>query len=318
MHIRRLVKAGQASHTVSLPKNWLEKNNLKKGDIVYLKEISDKEIAIRPDMQEQTIEQKEITIEIDKKELDTVQREITAAYLNNYSTINLLGESIAEKTKEIRKLLHDFVALEITEQTSKRIVAKDLLNLKEISVDKTIKRMDMIARTMLEDTIAVINGKEVHESIIFRDFDINKLYFLLTRLLKSATKNNATAESICIKKEDILPIWYLAINLENLADDVKRICELIKEIDQKSLTNVAKVIHKISQSYTEAMKAYHSSNKELADKTARQRAELVKECSGLIMKNSPAELVELVENLKAISTIISNIARITIDKDISD
>ena len=315
MHIRRLVKAGQASHTVSLPKSWLEKNNLKKGDIVYLKEISDKEIAIRPDAQEQAAEQKEITIEIDKKELDTVQREITAAYLNNYSTISLLGDSIAEKTKEIRKMLHDFVALEITEQTSKRIVAKDLLNLKEISVDKTIKRMDMIARTMLEDTTAVIDGKEVHESIIFRDFDINKLYFLLTRLLKSATKNNETAESICIKKEDILPVWYLAINLENLADDVKRICELIKNINDKNLSNIAKVIGKISQNYAEAMKAYHNSNKELADKIARQRIELVNECSGLIAKNSPAELVELVENLKAISTIISNIARITIDKE---
>ena len=315
MHIRRLVKAGQASHTVSLPKNWLEKNNLKKGDIVYLKELSDKEILIRPDAQEQAAEQKEITIEIDKKELDTVQREITAAYLNNYSTISLLGDSVAEKTKEIRKMLHDFVALEITEQTSKRIVAKDLLNLKEISVDKTIKRMDMIARTMLEDTTAVIAGKEVHESIIFRDFDINKLYFLLTRLLKSATKNNATAESICIKKEDILPVWYLAINLENLADDVKRICELIKSIDNKHLSNIAKVIGKVSTSYAEAMKAYHSSNKELADKIARQRADLVNASAELITKNSPAELVELVENLKAIATIISNIARITIDKE---
>lgn len=315
MHIRKLVKAGQASHTVSLPKSWLEKNNLKRGDVVYLKEISDKEITIRPDAQEQAAEQKEITIEIDKKELDTVQREITAAYLNNYNTISLLGDSIAEKTKEIRKMLHDFVALEITEQTSKRIVAKDLLNLKEISVDKTIKRMDMIARTMLEDTTAVIDGKEVHESIIFRDFDINKLYFLLTRLLKSATKNNATAESICIKKEDILPVWYLSINLENLADDVKRICELIKSINTKHLSNIAKVIGKISTSYAEAMKAYHSSNKELADKIARQRTDLVNASAELITKNSPAELVELVENLKTISTIISNIARITIDKE---
>jgi len=315
VHIRRLVKAGQASHTISLPKNWLEKNNLKRGDIIYLKEISDQEIMITPDLREQTAGQKEITITTDKKEIDTIQREITAAYLNDYSTIEIIGDSVATKTKEIRKMLHDFVALEITEQTSNRIVAKDLLNLKEISVDKTIKRMDMIARTMLEDTTAVIDGKEVHESIIFRDFDINKLYFLLTRLLRSATKNNAMAESICIKKEDILSVWYLSINLENLADDVKRICELITEMDKKNLTSVAKALHKISQSYAEAMKAYHTSNKELADKTARQRAELVSECAALITKNSRAELVELVENLKAIATIISNIARITIDKE---
>lgn len=315
MHIRRLVKAGQASHTVSLPKKWLEKNNLKRGDILYLKELSDREIIITPNVQEQAAGQKEKTVTVDKKDIGTIQREITAAYLNDYSTIEMVGESIIEKTKDIRKMLHDFVALEITEQTAKRIVAKDLLNLKEISVDKTIKRMDMIARTMLEDTTAVIDGKEVHESIIFRDFDINKLYFLITRLLRSATKSNAMAETICIKKEDILHVWYLSINLENLADDVKRICELMKEIDKKYLIPAAKVIHKISKNYADAMKAYHNSDKELADTVARQRTELVNDCAALITKSSPAEHVELVENLKAISTIISNIARITIDKE---
>ncbi len=35
MHIRKLVKSGAASHTLSLPKDWLEKNKLKKGSLLY-------------------------------------------------------------------------------------------------------------------------------------------------------------------------------------------------------------------------------------------------------------------------------------------
>ena len=46
MHARKLVKAGSASHTVSLPKSWLEKNMLKKGDTIFIIEKSDSELTI--------------------------------------------------------------------------------------------------------------------------------------------------------------------------------------------------------------------------------------------------------------------------------
>ena len=176
MHIRRLVKAGPASHTVSLPKKWIEKNNLKKGHNVYLIEKSDRELVITPEQgQEQEAEPKEITINIDKKELDTIQREITSAYVNNYNTITIFGESLAEKVKQIRKMLHDFVALEISEQTAKSIIAKDLLNLKEISVEKTVKRMDMIVRTMLKDIAEGVEDKKFNYE---KDYHFNLQYFL--------------------------------------------------------------------------------------------------------------------------------------------
>ena len=180
MHLRKLVKAGLTSHTISLPKNWIKKNNLKKGDNIYILEKSDKELSIMPEHKKQIASRKkEIIIQVDKKEINTIQREITAAYLNNYGIICLIGDSISNKTKEIRKIIHNFVALEISEHTTKRIIAQDLLNLEEISVEKSINRMDMIVRTMLGDILRIIDGKkDLYESIYYRDFDVNKLYFL--------------------------------------------------------------------------------------------------------------------------------------------
>ena len=46
LEIRRLVKSGAASHTISLPKNWLDKNKLNKGDILYINEKSDRELTL--------------------------------------------------------------------------------------------------------------------------------------------------------------------------------------------------------------------------------------------------------------------------------
>jgi len=63
MIIRKLVKAGQASHTISLPKDWLEKNNLNKGDIIYIRELSDKELLISTETKtEESALKREITI----------------------------------------------------------------------------------------------------------------------------------------------------------------------------------------------------------------------------------------------------------------
>jgi len=301
MHIRRLVKAGPASHTVSLPKKWIEKNKLEKGNNVYLVEKSDKELAIMPELnpEQEAPEQKEITINIDKKELDTIQREITSAYVNNYNTITIFGDSLSEKVKEIRKMLHDFVALEISEQTAKSIIAKDLLNLKEISIDKTIKRMDMIVRTMLKDITAGIEDKKFnYDTIVFRDYDVNRLYFLMSRLLKSAVTNNQLAEDIGIQKEQILPSWYLSMNLENLADCIKHMCQVASRIDKKELSKIKPILEELEQQYTAVMKALHSQDKKLADEVARKRIGIVDQCTTLVTKNTAAETVELIENIK--------------------
>ncbi|MEK6856972.1 MAG: phosphate uptake regulator PhoU, partial [Nanoarchaeota archaeon] len=195
VHIRSLVKAGQTSHTVSLPKEWLDKNNLKRGDLIYLHENGEKELLITPHLLKDTPQElKEITISIDKKEIDTIQREITSAYINNYHLINIAGENLSEHLKDIRNIIQDFVALEVVEQTNKRIVVKDLLNLDDIAIDKTIKRMDMVVRSMLQDSKGSVEKPELDESIRFRDEDVNRIYFLLFRLLKSALKNPKIAE----------------------------------------------------------------------------------------------------------------------------
>jgi len=315
MHIRKLVKAGQASHTVSLPRKWLLKNNLKKGDTVYITETDSNDLILRTKQQEDVQEKKEITIEVDSKELGTVQRQITSAYVNNYNTIHLIGNSIAENAKHYRKIIHDFVALEISEQTSKKITAKDLLNLNEISVDKTINRMDMIVRTMIEDLGQSTEKKELHESISFRDYDVNRLYFLLYRLLKSATKSPSMSDKIGISQEKAISKWYTTVNLENLADLVKTISELLSDAKKLNKGEFKKILSSINEDYVQAMKAYNSNDKTLADKVARNRINIIDECKSLATKHSGHAEIGIIEALKNMTTITANLSRTVIDND---
>ena len=306
MLIRRLVKAGQSSHTVSLPKEWIEKNNLSKGDIVYLHEPTEKELIITPESKPETpLKTKEITILIDNKELSTVQREITSAYINNYSTITLIGDSLTSKVKDIRNMLHDFVALEIAEQTAKQVIAKDLLNLKEISIEKTVRRMDMIVRSMIQDGKAAIDDPQLADSVVLRDYEVNRSYFLLMRLLKSALNHKQIADFFEIKNNKIMSYWYLVMNLENFADAAKHFAMIFKK--DKTSDEVKAIYEKIEKSFTTVMKSYYTNDKKLAETISLDRPVIMDECEKVAPKYS--------ELLKTMTTLVNNIAKQVIDEE---
>lgn len=305
MIIRRLVKAGQASHTISLPKEWLDRHKLKKGDLVYLYEKTDKELVITPESKaDEEVPQKEITIPIDNKELSTIQREITSAYINNYNTIVLNGQSITRQTKDIRKMLHDFVALEVADQTANSIIAKDLLNLKEISIDKTIRRMDMLVRSMIQDSISALDNAELAQSVQVRDYEVNRAYFLLMRLLKSSLANKQIADFFQLSNEKVLSYYYLTINLENFADCAKQLSEYLAK--EKKKDKMKSVFQNVEKNYLEVMKAYFTKDRKLADGVALQREGLLKEANEL-----PAGTAEL---FKTMVTLTNNVARLVMDE----
>lgn len=311
IHTRKLVKAGTASHTVSLPKEWLDKNRLKKGDTLFITESSETELRISPKMEEEAEGQKEITIDVDSKETGTVQREITSAYLNNYSQIHLTGKTINEKSKKLRGILHHFVALEVDEQTGSRISAKDLLNMKEISIDKTIRRMDMTLRSVMQDSINAIGGKQNQESIEQRDDEVNRLYFLLFRILKSALSSQKVSSSLGITNNDILSTWYLTVSMENMADNAKSVSMLSGKINDRKL--LKDIYTEIWSAYEDVMKAYYNRDKKLADDVASRRIGIFTKCSKLLITTPTAGSCEMIENLKGMATHVCDIARIVID-----
>ncbi|VVB81096.1 PhoU domain protein [uncultured archaeon] len=306
MIIRRLVKAGQASHTISLPKEWLDAHKLKKGDLVYLYEKGDKELMISPESKmDESVPLKETTIPVDNKELSTIQREITSAYINNYNTITLTGQSITQKTKDIRKILHDFVALEVADQTTNSIIAKDLLNLKEISIDKTLRRMDMLVRSMIQDSIAAIDNADLAQSVMVRDYEVNRAYFLLMRLLKSSLSNRQVADFFQLSNSKVLSYYYLTINLENFADCAKQLAEYLGKEKKKDKTKA--IFQRVEKGYLEAMKGYFVRDKKLADGVALQREELLKDAGEL----APG----IAELFRTMVTLTNNIARLVMDEE---
>ena len=289
MQIRKLVKSGQASHTIALPKAWLEKNKLKKGDLIY---IIEKNNELKISTQEKLPQQstKEITIPIDKKDIGTIRRKTISAYINNYSIFTFHGEELNKKLEEIRKILDNFLALEIIEQTATKLIAKDFLNLQEFSLPNTIRRMDMLTRGIIGDAK---KGKQETKNLHLRDFEVDKLFFLISRL----TRANLADPASSIGNITSMSTWLLAKNLESVADAAKNISNSFSK-------DIAAVYDELEAYYQDCIKSYIKNDKELADFLIQKRMQLLEKCDNL---KNPL--------LKEMINASRNIAKIVLDSE---
>lgn len=288
MQIRRLVKSGAASHTVSLPKSWISKNKLSKGDLVYIIEKNNK-IIVTSEKENPEEDIKEITINTENKDIGTIRRETISAYINNYHLFTFIGESLNSKIEDIRKILNNFLAMEITEQTATKIVAKDFLNLKEFSIENTIRRMDMLTRSIIEDAK---KGKKEAKALGMRDFEVDKLFFLMSRLIRS----NLDSPSPQIRNSEALSMWWLSKNFESIADSAKNISYNYTE-------KIENIYGEIEKFYLECAKAYFKKDKKLADSMIAKRPEIldkIDELDDLIVRHKLKDMVNFSRNVAKI------------------
>ena len=106
MEFRKLISFGRSSYVVSIPKPWVLKNRLKKGDLISVDGESG-ELVLSLNNNHALTEPKEITINAEKKEIGLIRAEIVSAYLNNYDTINIFSSSIEQNAMEIKNILRN-------------------------------------------------------------------------------------------------------------------------------------------------------------------------------------------------------------------
>ena len=322
--VRKLISFGKGSYIISVPKNWIEKNHLKKGDLISVNDDG-LELNLSASQQEKKADSREITIDAKGKDLDLLKTEIVSSYLNDYDTISILFEHNYKDASKIKDIIRNLSGLEIMEQTSTRITAKNLIDTKEISIKNIIRRMDMITRAMMEDAILCYRGQCNYESIYHRDTDVNRLYFLGYRVIKNAMKNPRIAKSLGTEPWQLHSDTMMIIMLEKIADRQKRIARHLcsGDLDRAILTELDKIHTDISEAYNEVMKSYYNQDKQIAFKIEVGNKEKIAACTQLLgrcasmhtnHKNKSTSfdhvtLAQIIENLKATATSIKNISR---------
>ncbi len=214
---------------VSLPKAWVDSNGLEKNDEVELEaEGGWVTVAARP----RGRPHREVVIPYPLPPEENIAADLTGAYLLGYDSIRIRGSPAipsAEREK-VRSLMRRLVGMEIVEEDSAEISAQFLLDASAISPQKTLRRMGHIVLGMYSDASAWLLGPGAAAparrrrpdllAVAGRDEEVNRQYFLLVRLTRSATIDRRLAGAFGLEGIDVLDYRVAANLLEGAGDAV--------------------------------------------------------------------------------------------------
>src|SRR3989344_8213067 len=312
MEYRRLISFGKSSFVVSLPKEWVGQNSLKKGDLVYLQESGPNLLLSKKENDEKG-EEREKIIYVDGKNAFTIEREVCSTYIQNYPRIILRGKEVKSKVKELQRIVQSLIALEIMEQTSDTIIAKDFLNMDSVSVEELIRKMDLITRTMIKEA-QVIFEEDNYESLNNRDQDVNRLYFLLYRSTLYNLRNPMKAlRNFKLTGVDLLRTQFIGFYIEAIADEVRRTVRHIHllKLTAEKQDQIKQYLLKMTDYYANTMKAFYNKDSELAFKMAEMKRGFDKELE-LFEENihKTPGLNRVLTRLQRMTSLIHNLGRI--------
>lgn len=244
VNIRTLQQTGGksgSSFLIILPKDWVMRQNLRKGDPVVVAEREDGCLIVDPRLPKAG-ETRSTTTEIEHN----LRWEITSRYLLGFDEIRIVSKDPITNNQrdELKRLIKRFVALEVTEEDDNQIVLRCLVDPTTLPVSTAMRRMNLIASRMIDDSLkAYFEGnRKSAEEIIQRDEEVDRLFFLIVRELRSAVQYPRMSEMMKITPVEALDYRLAAQYIERIADLAVDIARRVEEPLDKKLANKLQLI----------------------------------------------------------------------------
>jgi len=244
MDLRKIQRTSGGTFFVCVPKNWAERNGLDRGSVVSITETTDGQLAINP---KYGVERAPRVAVI--KPTPLLDREIVEKYLLGYDIIQVEAkERINPVNRErVKQASTRLVGLEIVEENFSRIVMQCLLEPSTFPPQKILRREYSIASGMHRDAVTALIEGDVHlaENVVARDNEVNRLFFLLVRILRTVIQNPGLSDKLGILPIDCLDYRLTASLVESIGDQSACIGEkVIKLGGAKIAENLSQLVLK--------------------------------------------------------------------------
>ncbi len=229
---RRLQKIG-SSILMSLPAEWIKSLGLKKGDILSIETNDDNSITIFP-VSDRNSQSKEIMIHLLGLSHDKLINQIYGAYLLGYDIIKIGGKNQIEfENREIiKKTMRNLIGLEIVDEDGLNMTIQFLLDAHSMNISKILKQMSSIVNGMHRDVITAMKNRKTDIDLLVRgrDDEVNRQYFLIVRLIRTAMMDRKLASSLELSNIDMLDYRIAANHLENAGDLISKLSSQLSGI----------------------------------------------------------------------------------------
>lgn len=320
MHVRKLIAFGKSTFSITLPKKWVVKNSLKKGDTLFLKEMSMGRLEISPlSREEQPISS--ISLKIDGKPLKEIQREFIAAYINGYSVINLIGNHEG-KVSDIRRKLHELIAVEVMEVSSNRITANVFFDISTISLSNIISRIGVITKTIFDDMQSMVDNEKKsslrYKELIQKKHEIDRQSLFATRIIVAALKDPIFGAKIDADPLKLSFIWHLIEHMEKISDFLVTTAfyitstDVLKKLQKKGKEDLVHILILLSKNYDNAIHSYNKNNISLANHVFDSHFNTEKFINSFLAKYLSRWIPAIAGYLRRVSSKTREISRVTI------
>ena len=234
-YARRLQQVG-SSIMISLPSQWIKSNSLKKGSILPIDVNRDNSVTIFPSDDAADNKIKEVMIPYSPASMDTLVNQVYGAYLLGYDIIRIKAsvQISFDDADRIKRAMRKLVGLEIVDEDGSNITAQFLLDANTLDAEKILRRMSSIVAGMYRDMLEAIKSKEdsIRKVISGRDDEVDRQYFLLVRLIRSAMMDQKLAGKLNLSNIDILDYRIAANHLESAGDYIVDLATSVHDLSR--------------------------------------------------------------------------------------
>jgi len=296
MELRRVQRTGGGTFFVCLPKKWAERNGLNRGSLVSISEGMSGQLVI--DVKYGTEPQPQVVV---IKPTPFLDREIVGNYLLGYDLIRVEAkDKITSSDREhVKQAASRLIGLEIVEDNYSTIMMQCLLEPSAFPPEKILRREYSISSSMHRDAVTAFIEGDAHlaKNVMDRDNEVDRLYFLLVRILRTVIRNPRLSEKLGILPIECLDYRLASSLVEAIGDQSSQIAQNAINLPQKVAKETSQIIlrfhTKVYESHEIALNALFSRDVSTAE-SVRAKQEVVNKVFLEVQeaaRNQPVEIV---------------------------
>jgi phosphate uptake regulator len=314
--LRKVQRTPTGTFFVCLPRSWAEEHGLKKGALIALDETSDGKLLVDPKYDvEQVPRVATLTVG------SYVGREIIGRYLLGFDIIRVAAKERIDF--DIRNMVkataRSLIGLEIVEENYSQIVLQCLLEPSGFPPERILRRNYAIVAGMNRDVVnSFVDGDlQRAKSVIARDDESNRLYFLLVRILRTILQNPRLSEKLGILPIECLDYRLAASLVEAIGDASVKIAAKTLELDAvKPSEELRKLFVGLQTlcyvAHEQALKAFIDKDVALAE-NVRNMNEKIKVSFAAIEKVTKQQTVAVMPQMLAAASFLRQIYEYSVD-----
>jgi len=273
--LRKVQRTPTGTFFVCLPRAWSEEHGLKKGKLVALDQSSDGKLFIDPKYNDEPTPRM-TTLSVGP----FLGREIVGHYLLGSDIIRIEAKERIdfEVRSVVKATVGSLIGLEIVEENYSQIVLQCLLEPSGFPPEKILRRNYAIVAGMHRDAVhSFIEGdSQLAKSVIARDDENNRLYFLLVRILRTIIQNPRLGEKLGLTSIECLDYRLAASLVETMGDACVHLASKTLELknakpsedNRKLLSDLLAVCYEANE---QALKSFVNKDIALAENVRQMR-----------------------------------------------